>query len=308
MMDLDFCTPTDIPTEFLEFNQDIGTLGVGIAGKTGILRLVLEKDPTKNKTIVTDQYSKVPLYTQKALHYDNTNPSMAYLFIMSSGGGILQGDRYRTDIILKNNAIANITTQGATRIYKMDSNYATQLLNIDVAKNCYLEFIPDQIIPYKNSRYYQQVSIVAHDSATVMYSEIIGPGRVAMGEMFDYDICYLRTIGKNSQGKTKFIDSSFLNPKKQEFSSLGILERYAVFGSIYIVTKNHSQNIQEKINGFFDNYGQVVGGCSILPNDSGLIVRIIGNYSDDIKTTIYEIIRIVRKEILNSTFEGIRKT
>jgi urease accessory protein len=227
---------------------------------------------------------------------------------MSSSGGILQGDRYRMDISLKNNAVANITTQGATRIYKMDSNYATQLLNIDVAENCYLEFIPDQIIPYKNSRYYQKVNIVAHDSATVVYSEVVGPGRAAMGEMFSYDICYLKTVGKNQTGKIKFIDSSMLNPKKQKLSSLGVLEGHTTFGTIYILTQDHIQKIQEMINGLFDNNNEVIGGCSFLPDNSGLVVRIMGNYFDDIKTTIYDIIRIVRKEILNSAFEGIRKT
>ena len=308
MKDLDFCTPHDIPAEFLTFNQNIETLDVGTPGKTGILRIVLEKDQTKNRTILTEQYSQVPLYTQKALHYDDANPAMAYLFIMSSSGGILQGDRYRMDIVLKNNALANITTQGATRIYKMDSNYATQLLNIDVEKNCYLEFIPDQIIPYKNSRYYQKVNIAAHDSATVVYSEVVSPGRAAMGELFDYDLCYLRTVGKNQKGDVKFIDSSMLNPKKQKFSSLGILEGHTLFGTIYILTKNHTQNIQEKINSLFENNNQVTGGCSFLPENSGLIIRLVVNNFDDIKTTIYQVIRVVRKEILNSTFEGIRKT
>ena len=49
---------------------------------------------------------------------------------LSPSGGILQGDRYRMDVELKNNAISHITTQGATRIYKMESNYATHLVTL----------------------------------------------------------------------------------------------------------------------------------------------------------------------------------
>ena len=113
---------------------------------------------------------------------------MAHLFILSPSGGILQGDRYRTDITLSNNAICHITTQGATRIYKMDSNYATQIINLNVGENSYLEFIPEQLIPYKNSRYYQKINFNIDRSSTLVYSEIIVPGRVAMGELFDYDI------------------------------------------------------------------------------------------------------------------------
>ena len=68
---------------------------------------------------------------------------MAYLYLLSSSGGILQGDRYRTEIALKNNAVAHITTQGATRIYGMNNNYASQTVNITVQQGSYLEYIPD---------------------------------------------------------------------------------------------------------------------------------------------------------------------
>ena len=51
---------------------------------------------------------------------------MAYIYIMSPSGGILQGDRYRIDVKLGSNALSHFTTQGATRVYKMDKNFATQ--------------------------------------------------------------------------------------------------------------------------------------------------------------------------------------
>ena len=207
MTDLKFCEPDDVPAIFSAYDKKIEQLDVGKSGKVGLLRLKLEENSDKNKTVITDQYSQVPLYTQKALYYDENLPNMAHLFIMSPSGGILQGDRYRMDISLANNAVSHITTQGATRIYKMNSNYATQLININIGKDCYLEFIPDQIIPFRNSRYYQKVSLNVDPSATLIYSEIIVPGRVAMGELFSYDLCNLKTIGQNTEKNIKFIDN-----------------------------------------------------------------------------------------------------
>ena len=40
------------------------------------------------------------------------------------------------------------------------------------------------------------------------------------------------------------------------------------------------------------------GGSSIMPNNSGISIRILGNSSEDQKITIYEILKIIRKEIL----------
>ena len=309
MTDLKFCEPDDIPAIFSEYDKKIEQLDVGKSGKVGLLRLKFEENSDKNKTVITDQYSQVPLYTQKALYYDENLPNMAHLFIMSPSGGILQGDRYRMDISLANNAVSHITTQGATRIYKMNSNYATQLININVGKDCYLEFIPDQIIPFRNSRYYQKVSLNVDPSATLIYSEIIVPGRVAMGELFSYDLCYLKTIGQDIEKNINFVDNCMLKPKNQNMNTLGMFGNHTVLASVYILTKNENALIlNKKINSIIKNNDEVSGGSTILPNNSGLVVRLMCNSSEIIKTEIYDIVRIVRKEILDAEFTGIRKT
>lgn len=293
-----------VPEEFEQYAR----ADSNVVEKTGILRITLVMDEVKNKTLVTQQYSKAPLLTQKALHYDVANPSMAYLFLMSSSGGVLQGDRYRIEISIKNKGIANITTQGATRIYKMDSNYATQFVDIDVDDNSYLEFLPDQIIPYKKSRYFQQVQITSGIDSTVVYSEVITPGRVAMGELFDYDLYYLRLAAKSKGGKILFMDVSRLDPKEQQFSQIGVLGTNSVFGTLYIITKKEQlQKISDDLDMILGNT-DLMCGCSFLPEDSGLVVRMAGNSSEDIKTIIHDCVRIVRKHILNSTFDQMRKT
>src|ERR671935_806262 len=209
---LEFYVPDDIPPEVLAYESELNQLKVGRAGKVGALVLRLEQDPVKGKTVVKEQYSKVPLYTQRALYLEEALPSMAYMYIISPSGGILQGDRYRIDITLKNHAFAHITTQGATRIYRMEKNYATQIVNIDVGEGCYFEYIPDQVIPYRDSRFYQEANLRVHDSATLLYSEIITPGRVASGEHFDYDICYMKAVAKNQDDLQRFVDIAMLEP------------------------------------------------------------------------------------------------
>ena len=309
MTDLKFCEPDDLPSEFLKYSKKITQLEVGKTGKVGILKLKLENDSNKDKTVVTEQYSKVPLFTQKALYYDESLSNMAHLFIMSPSGGVLQGDRYRMDISLSNHAVSHITTQGATRIYKMNSNYATQLININVEKDCYLEFIPDQIIPYQNSRYYQKVFLNVDPSASLIYSEMVVPGRVAMGELFSYDICYLKTIGRDTKNVIKFIDNSILDPKKQKMNTLGVFGNHTVMTSIYILTKKKFVTIlNQKINSALRFNDEIYGGSSILPDNCGLLVRLLCNSSEIAKTEIYNIVRTVRKEILGATFTEIRKT
>jgi urease accessory protein len=308
MSNLEFYTPDDIPPEVLAYGYDLRQLEVGRAGKIGALTLRLEQNVENGKTVVKEQYSKVPLFTQRALYLEESIPSMAYMYIISPSGGILQGDRYRMDITLKNNAYAHITTQGATRIYRMEKNYATQIVNIIVDDGCYFEFVPDQIIPYRNSRFYQTVNLNIHDNATMLYAEMIVPGRVASGESFEYDICYMKALAKNQNNVLRLIDVAVLEPKKRSLNILGILGSFSVVGNMYILTKTkYTAELVTDINSVLQKFSNISGGATILPRNSGVLIRILGEVAHDIRLVMYEIIRITRKIILNASFSGIRK-
>ena len=297
----------ETPQEVKKYNLKIEQLEVGKSGKVGILDVEL-KENDKLKTVITKQFSQVPLQIQRAVYPENSLPGMAYLYIISPSGGILQGDRYKTDIMLKNNAVSHITTQGATRIYSMNSNSATQMVNITLDENCYLEYIPDQIIPYQNSRYYQKVNLNIHDDATLIYSEVLTPGRIAMNESFDYDICYLRTYCKNQNNRFRCLENMKIEPKKYDMKIKGVLGKYNIVGTVYILTKKEKiEKLEEVINEKIEKSELITYGTSILPNESGIIVKILGNNTEDIFEKVYDIVKITRKEILDAEFTKLRK-
>lgn len=308
MSDIKFYTPTYIPPEISAYEAELLQLQPGKAGKIGALKLKLEQNPTTKKTVIKNQFSRVPLFAQKALYLEESLPSMAYVYIMTPSGGILQGDRNRIDIELSNKAQAHITTQGATRIYRMERNYATQIVNVNVGEDCYLEYIPDQIIPFKNSRFYQTLNAKVHDNGTLVYSEMLTPGRVASDESFEYDIIYMATQAQNQEDKPRFNDVFILEPKKSSLQDLGLLGGKAVVGSVYIVTKpNYTKQLATEIGNNLQKFPTVTAGNTILPHDCGIMVRILGNLADEIRPLINDIVGTVRKSILGASFSGSRK-
>ena len=153
----------NIPAEILAYKSNSQKLDEK-TGKIGIAQFSLEEDIKSKKTVIKEQSTKVPLFIQRAMYLEESIPSMAYIYVISPSGGILQGDRYRIDISLSNHAYAHVTTQGATRIYKMEKDFGTQMVNIVVDDGCYFEYIPDQIIPFRNSRFYQIVNLKVHEN------------------------------------------------------------------------------------------------------------------------------------------------
>jgi urease accessory protein len=306
---IDFYIPSDIPPEISIYQEEPGQLGVGKAGKVGILQLKLERDADNRRTVIREQYCKTPLCVQRALYLEESLPAMAYVYIISPSGGILQGDRYRIDIVLSNNSLAHVTTQSATRIYKMEKNFGTQIVNVEVKEGGYFEYIPDQIIPFRNSRFYQAVELNVHDNATMIYSEMLVPGRVARGESFEYDICYIRTRARNQLGKPRFVDMIKLEPKKEDLRLEEIMGTFDVVGTMYIITRPlYIKDLQREINLKINELQEIIaGGASAFPNKQGIIVRMLGKTAGEVRNMIFEVIRISRRQIIGASFSGIRK-
>lgn len=307
-MSLDYYTPKEVPPEIKKYEAELLQLKLGTAGKLGALKLSFERSPSTNKTVIRDQFNNVPLFSMKALYLEESMPSMAYVYMMSSSGGILQGDRYMIELNLSNDAQVHMTTQGGTRVYRMDKNYATQMVKINVDKGCYLEYIPDQIIPYRNSRFYQVSDITVHGEGNLIYSEMIVPGRVASGESFEYDICYMKTQAKYQNGALRFTDVFMLEPKKMELGNIGLLDEHSIFGSIYILSsKEKAKDILKGLNERLKEKFEVSCGATVLPKGNGILVRMLGDYVEDLKKGIYLVVEEARKVIIGAKFGGIRK-
>ena len=306
---MDFSNNEEASTEILQHNEEIKQLGVGKSGKTGKLKIVLDIESISGRTIIKEKESVFPLSVQKEMYYDQFQPKMTHVYIVSSSGGILQGDKYMIDIILEKNALAHITTQGATRVYGMNVSNAIQVVNVSLDDGAYLEFIPDQIIPYKNSRFYQEINFKVHDNATMIYSEIISPGRIGMGEIFDYEICYLRSIGKNHKDELRFTDYTKIEPKKMNLRDFGVLGQKQITATVYILAKrNDIEKIIQTLENEIKNSSEIEFGWSTMTKENGILLRILGNTTRDVIRLVYDITKIVRKTILHSDFHEIRKT
>jgi urease accessory protein len=275
-------------------------------GKRGVLVLKLAGDKATGRTVVREQYSQVPLFAQKPMYLEDLLPSMAYMYVISPSGGVLQGDTYRMDVSLSDGAQAHLTTQGATRIYKMEEGFATQEISIVAESGCYLEYMPDQIIPYAGSRFYQKTAIRAHEGATVVYSEIITPGRVASGERFDYDVCYLKIQGCDLQGILKFADSSVLEPKKLSATAPGALEQDVV-ASVYVMAPSGLVPELSRLANAALADMQVRGGASVMPHNCGIVARMLGDHAGDLQQAAGRIAEITRKLVLGAPFTKMRK-
>lgn len=275
-----------VPDIFKNYkNKDIK-----MPGQNGIIQIELQTDE-RAKTFIKSLRSSAPFLIQKAI-YPEQDSHFAHVYMMSSSGGILQGDELKIDITMGKGSSARVTTQSATKIYKMDQGYATQYITIQSKEGSYLEFVPHQIIPFKSSRFYQEVNLKVEANAFLIYSEIISAGRTASGEKFDFDLCFLRTTAYRG-GKILFTDvMSLSNKYKKHLESL--FARKEILSTLYIISDSKQiERIEEEVNSAIKN-SSLLASCSALPHDSGIIVRILGNSVSEIMALTEKVVGIFR--------------
>ena len=99
-----------------------------------------------------------------------------------------------------------------------------------------------------------------------------------------------------------------VEPKNQNLNSDGILGKNKIVGTVYILTKkDHITELENMINTNLEKLEAVSIGTSLLPNESGIIVKILGDNTEDIFKLIYSVLKITRKKILGVEFSKIRK-
>ncbi len=206
------------------------------AGRVGLLDLRLV--PCGGVTRVQRQYQRAPLYIYRPIYLDAGRPDMAFVFVLQSGDGLVQGDRYRVDIDCAPGAAAHITTQAATNVFAARQNFATQLVNLRAQAGAVLEYLPDPVVPFRGSRLLQRISLTADRESTVILGETLLPGRVAHGEAHVYDLYCSETEVCRSDGVLPFSDVLRLGSADDRHAkSIGLLGEYDVVATLYVISR-----------------------------------------------------------------------
>jgi urease accessory protein len=284
--------------ELTSFQDEPRQLPSGVAGKNAFLRLGFER--RGSRTVLAHLDRRAPLLVQQALYWDEALPDLPCVFMITTTGCILQGDRFNIEIDLAPDTRAHITTQAATKIHSMDANYAAQTQNIVVSENAYLEYLPDPVIPHAHARFVTSTCMSVHPTATLLYSEIVMGGRKhhGEGELFQYDVLSSTIRGQRLDGTELFTEKFVIEPHVYNVRQVGIMDAYDVFATVMVLTpRHHADRIFSQVPAVVNQEAHWAAGASRLPNDAGLIFKVLGRESEPVQARVREFWSIVRQTV-----------
>jgi len=273
-------------------------------GKVGELRLGFSL--RSGRSVLSDLYRVAPLLVQQALYWDEAMPELPICSIISVGGGILQGDRYTIDITVEEGACAQVTTQSANRIHQMDANYASQHQTVRLARGAYLEYLPDFTIPYRDSRFINQTDVVVADDATLLYGEMMMTGRKHhhAEERFGFDLFSTAVAVRRPDGRKLFAEKVLIEKGDPTVGFAAVMKGFDAFANILCLTPPEvAARIRARVGTSFptDEPPRAVSGVCSLPNAAGLMLRVVGIESYDVRKEVRRFWQIVREEARGRT-------
>jgi len=244
---------------------------------TGSLVLEFKRDPVLETTVLSASAQQPPLRIVRPFPLSNGS---VLVHLHNVSGGLLGGDHLLTSVNVGSGASVQLTTTGATRVYRCleDREAALQVNRFTIATDGLLEYVPDAIIPFAKSRFRQETTVDIEMGGGLFWWEILAPGREARGEVFAYDSVELKTELK-VPGRPISAENVRLQPANRDLRSTARLGPYRYWITFYIVRVGvepnswlaAEQKLREVVSRFAVS-GEALWGVSTLAAH-GLVVR-----------------------------------
>lgn len=284
--------------ELAAFHDEPPQMASGAVGKTGYLRLGFER--RGERTVLAELDRRTPFMAQRALYPDEAMPDLAWVFVITTSGCVLQGDRLALEIDLAAGARAHVTTQSATKVHSMDANYAVQTQVVSLADGAYLELMPEPLIPHRRARFLSDTRIAIAPTATLLYAEIVQPGRKHHhpDEVFGATVLSLATSAARPDGKLLFAEKLLVDPARRPLRQAGVMGPFDVLANVILLTtKDAADRVHARVAADVDLATGVAFGACHLPNDAGLVFKALGRETAQVKAKVREFWAIAREEI-----------
>ncbi len=182
----------------------------------------------------------------------------------------------------------------------MDANYASQVQSITLDDGAYLEFLPEPLIPHRKSRFASETRIAIAPTASLLCSEIVQPGRKHHhpDECFGATVLSLATTATRAGGSALFAEKLLIEPARNPMRQTGVMDGFEVFGNVIVCAPTDvAARIHDRLDADVDLARGLAFGACRLPNDAGLVYKILGRETAQVKAKVREFWGVARREI-----------
>ena len=284
--------------ELAAFQDEPPQMASGAVGKTGFLRLGFER--RGEQTILADLEWRAPCMAQRALvpRPGDAGPGLAVhdhdLGLRAAG----RPARARRDACPGCARACHhpVGDQGA-----LDGRQLRGADAIDRTGRRRLPRIAARAAdPAPAARFLSDTRISIAPSATLLCAEIVQPGRKHHhpDECFGATLLSLAVGAARPDGRTLFTEKLVIDPARRPMRQTGVMDSFDVLGNVILLTpKDAADRVHARVDAEVDTANGVAFGACSLPNDAGLVFKVLGRETAQVKAKVRQFWGIARQEI-----------
>ena len=257
-----------------------GTLSLRFALRAGQTRLV-------------EAARTPPLQVQRLLPIDPAAPGLAGVLLLNGTAGLFAGDRLRITVAVEAGATVAIGTPAMTRAFAMPAGDAAVETALRIAANARLEYLPEPTLLCAGAHLRQRLRIDVEPGAAVAAGEVIAFGRVAHGELHAYRH-FVQETELWRAGRPVLVERLLLSPAQADVG-MGALGDAAAYGSLSLLCPPaQTETLLAQVRALLNARCDVWGGASLLHEDAGVAVRLLGASATAVQALARAIVRLSR--------------
>lgn len=239
------------------------------------------------RTYIAHQYLEYPFHITRPFYLDVDCPDLATLYLQSSSGGLIQGDRLQLMINVEQDAAVHFTTQAGTKVHSMDKGLAMQKTEINVESGGYLEYLIEPLILFPQARLVASCVVHIAADATLILSESFTSHNPNGGIVPAFELLKSELLIKRLDGTVLAIDRFCINQAGNSYATPGIADNSPAQGTVFVVSgKLSASELVIALRQVVVDIKNCYIGVSSLPNDSGAWLRLLAPNSSTLRSAL----------------------
>ena len=256
------------------------------------------------KTTLAHSRFKLPL---QVLAPSELADGTAYLMLLNPTGGLVGGDFLFSEIMLEADTRVCLTTPSATRVYRTRDQAAVQETRIHIGEGAALEYLPDHVIPQRDSKFNQSLRVEMSHGSRAIFWDALAAGRVAHGERWNFHEVDSR-MDISLCGQTVFLNRTLIRPAFLDPKRLGFAEGFDYMATLLVIADGFERwnETVAAMDAALKELPAVYGGASALAN-GGCIVKLLARSASNLTQAQSSLCGLARQRVFNSPAIDLRK-
>lgn len=276
-------------------------------GYNGKINMRIDKRSTAEGSVsyLAEQYYKLPLQIMTPFYPDSDGTVSVYL--LNPSGGVMEYDNFRIDIYQEDDTKAQILTPSANKVYRRKSDgTAHQSMRFTVGSGAWLEYLPDEMIPFKDSAYSQETDFYLQPDSRLITWDIMAAGRVANEEQFAF-FNYTSQVRIFLKDELVLCDRMKVLPEERDMHSLLCMDSYFFLATVYAYAgAENTEELVVRVREAIQEDAEGAVGIS-SPEDGFLVIKVMNRHMYKLHQELRVIWSVLRSGILHKEITVTRK-